>query len=184
VNLRLGTGLLVIALAGCNGAPAETPDPAAIPDGPLEARDVEATGPIVELGANVMEGIGWRYAIFPSELGWCTQLETVTGATVRCGAVEPAGDESFVRYEAGVEVRDGVTAIEGIVGDDVATVWLTLAGGARAPALLMPLEEADLAGQAFLRLVPPDVVVTHLQAVALSGEILETIELPAQTTVP
>jgi hypothetical protein len=103
---------------------------------------------------------------------------------VRCGAVEPAGDESFVRYEAGVEVRDEVTAIEGIVTDDVATVWLTLAGGARAPALLMSLEEADLAGQAFLRLVPPDVVVTHLQAVALSGEILETIELPARTTVP
>ena len=47
--------LVVLAgLAGCSVASVETPDPAAIPTGSLEAAVAAATGPIVELGSGVM----------------------------------------------------------------------------------------------------------------------------------
>jgi hypothetical protein len=172
----LAAGVLVIC-AACTLTPVETPDPAAIPTGPLPSPS-DATGPVVELGSNVMEGRGWRYLIYPTGEDWCLMIETVGVSSAGCGDVLPAEGEVFGTWGSGTELGGGVTAIDGIVSDDVATVWLVLENGARAPAQMLPLDEAGLNGTAFLRLVPGDVVVTHLQAVAMSGEILETIELP------
>jgi hypothetical protein len=169
---------LGVALLGCNAEPAETPDPAAIPSGSLEAQGAEATGPIIELGTGVSEGTGWRFAIYESDDGWCTQVETVIVAETGCGDILPAEGETFGSYAVGEELSNGVTAVQGIVTDEVATVWILLADGRRAPAEPFALADAGLTGKAFLRIIPADLVVTHLQAVAMSGEILDTVELP------
>ena len=58
------------------------------------------------------------------------------------------------------------------------TVWIIDEQLGRIPATLMPLDEAGLTGQAFVGFMPPDGTATHIQAVALSGEILATYELP------
>lgn len=174
---RLVTAAVLAVSAACTLTPVETPDPAAIPTGPLPSPS-DATGPVVELGSNVMEGRGWRYLIYPSGDGWCLMIETVGVSSAGCGDLLPAEGEVFGTWGTGTVLGGGVTAIDGIVSDDVATVWLILENGARAPAQMFPLDEAGLSGTAFLRLVPADVAVTHLQAVAMSGEILETIELP------
>ena len=42
----------------------------------------------------------------------------------------------------------------------------------------MPLDEAGLEGQAFVGFMPAEATPTHIQAVALSGEILATYEVP------
>jgi hypothetical protein len=170
--------LALAALTGCGVAPVETPDPAAVPSGPLEAHGAEATGPVVELGSGVNAGLGWRYTIYPSDDGWCTQLEIVDHAASGCGGILPTGDDAFARVSHGDLLTGGVTSIEGFVTAQVATVWLLAADGRRMPAKLMPLEDAGLDGQVFLAFVPPDVTVTHLLAVARNGEVLDTYELP------
>jgi len=72
----------VVALAAlvvaCSAPPVETPDPEDIPTGSLTSAGDLPTGPIVEVGSGVLQGIGWRYAIFPTAGAWCTQLETVS----------------------------------------------------------------------------------------------------------
>jgi hypothetical protein len=40
------------------------------------------------------------------------------------------------------------------------------------------LDPAGLEGVAFVGVVPEDMTVTHVQAMAASGEVLETYELP------
>jgi hypothetical protein len=173
----LAIGVLLV-LCACSIASVQTPDIAAIPSASLDARDSGATGPIVELGSGVTEGVGWRYSIYPVEDGWCTQIETATVTAGGCGDILPAEGEVFGSYGTGTQLDGGMTAVEGTVSGDVATVWVILEDGRRAPAELMPLDEAGLEGQAFVRLLPNDLVVTHLQAIAPSGEILETVELP------
>ena len=170
--------LLLVALAGCGVTSVETPDPAAIPDGPLEAHGAPATGPVVELGSDVSAGLGWRYAIYPSDDGWCTQLEMGSAAAAGCGDILPIGDEAFGSVGQGNAMADGVTPIEGIVTAETVTVWLLADDGRRMPVTLMSLEPAGLEGQAFLALVPADTTITHLLALAISGEVLETYELP------
>lgn len=169
--------LMALALGACSVANVETPDPAAVPSGPL-ASPADATGPIVELGGNVMEGLGWRSAIYPSGDAWCLQIETAAVTTADCGDL-PAEGEAFGTYRSGTDVGGGVTAIEGLVNDEVVTVWVILESGARTPALMQSLAGAGIGGQAFVRLVPPGLTITHLQAVALNGEVLDTIELTA-----
>jgi hypothetical protein len=169
---------MLVVLAGCTAVRVETPDPAAVPDGPLEAQGEEATGPVVELGSGVNEGLGWRYAIYPSEDGWCTQLETAAVTASGCGDILPADDRAFGSVGRGSALTGGVIPVEGIVTAETATVWLVNEAGFRMPAKLMPLEDAGLEGQAFVGFVPPDVTISHVQAVAISGEVLETYELP------
>ena len=170
--------LALVATTGCTAVRVETPDPAAIPDGPLEAMGGDATGPVVELGSGVSEGLGWRYAIYPSGEDWCTQLEMVEFTGASCGDILPVDDAAFGGVGRGEPRANEVTPIEGIVTAETVTVWLVADDGRRAPAMLMPLEPAGLEGQAFVAFVPPDTTITHLQALAISGEVLETYELP------
>ena len=170
--------LMLVAITGCTAVPVETPDPAAIPDGPLEAMGDDATGPVVELGDGVGEGFGWRYAIYPSDDDWCTQLEMVEFTAASCGDIVPVDDAAFGSVGRGEPRSNGVTTIEGIVTAEIFTVSLIADDGRRMPATLMSLEPAGLEGQAFVAFVPPDTIITHLQALAMSGEVLETYELP------
>jgi hypothetical protein len=170
--------LVLIGITGCEVTRVETPDPAAIPDGPLEAMGDDATGPVVELGSGVIEGLGWRYAIYPSGDAWCTQLEMVEFTAASCGDIVPVDDAAFGGVGRGEALANGVTPIEGIVTAETLTVWLIADDGRRMPATPMSLAPAGLDGQAFLAFVPPDTTITHLQALAMSGEVLETYELP------
>ncbi len=169
---------LAALLAGCSVFSVETPDPAAIPTGSIEAEGVEATGPIIELGSGQALDTGWRYAIYPSDDGWCTQIETALVTSAGCGDPFPAEGEILGGVTSGAQLGNGVTAVEGMTVDEIATVWIVLEDGRRAPAQLMPLDEAGLEGQAFFLILSTDDVVTHVQAVALSGEILDTFEFP------
>ncbi|HEY8170402.1 MAG TPA: hypothetical protein VIH24_04795 [Candidatus Limnocylindria bacterium] len=170
--------LTLAVLTACNVAPVDTPDPAAVPSGPLEAHGAGATGPIVEVGSGTNLGVGWRYAIYPSEDAWCTQLETVGVATAGCGDILPQGERAFGSVAREGPHAGGVTSVDGVTVSETATVWLITESGQRSPATLMPLEEAGLDGQAFIGFVPPDITITHVMSIALNGEILETYELP------
>lgn len=171
----VGMALGAWAIVGCTSPPPASVDPAAVPSGSLTDRGEEpATGPIVELGGGSTLGIGWRYSIYPSESGWCRQLETAAATSVGCGDPLPADGAAF----GGVGSTDG-GPVEGIVNAETATVWLVDGRtNGRVPATMLSLEEAGLPGSAFVGVAPPEIEVTHLLAVAFNGEILETFELP------
>ena len=177
---RIAPLALVLAIAGCAVTSVVTPDPAAVPDGPLEAVGGEATGPIVAVGGGQHAGLGWRYAIYPSGDEWCTQLELVELTAGGCGDLLPAEGKAFGSVGRGQVLSGGVTPIDGIVSAEAVTVSLVNEAGFRMAAQLMPLEEAGLEEQAFIAFVPPDVTFTHVQAIASTGEVLETYELPSQ----
>jgi hypothetical protein len=173
--VRALAGLLALAvgLLGCDLVAVDAPDPAAIPSGSIEPEGGVATGPAVEVGSGVSSGIGWRYSVFPSADGWCTQLETQAVTETGCGQIVPEGEPAF-----GTVSHSG-PVVHGVVSAETATVWLIAEGGSRvAFATPMPLEEAGLEGQAFVGIAPADATITHLQAYKLNGEVLETYELP------
>jgi len=178
--MRPAAAALLLGLLGaaCAVTTVETPDPASIPSGPIEAQGARATGPIVELDSGEAFGTGWRYAIYPSDDDWCTQLETVDLVTTGCGDLLPSGDGAFGSVAQGSSEATGVHVIEGTVTEETATVWLIGENNLRMPALLMPLDDAGLEGHAFLGFAPADATPTHVMAVKLNGEVLETYELP------
>lgn len=169
---------VVVSLAGCTVATVETPDPKVIPSGALVPQGEEPTGEVVELGGAQALDIGWRYAIYPSADGWCTQLETTVLTSAACGDPLPKGDAAFGGVSAGQLEPNGIRTFDGLVTSETATVWLIGEGGLRAPATLMSAEPAGLDALAFVGFAPADVTVTHLQAVAMNGDVLETYEVP------
>ena len=165
---------LVLFLAACDVATVETPpDPAAIPSGTIEPAGDDASGPIVELGSGRTGEVGWRYSIYPSGDAWCVQLEMALATSAACGDALPEEGAAF-----GLVSEGNGEVVNGIVNDETFTVWLVEERGGRVPATVMPLEEAGLEGKAFVGFVPEGMTLTHLQAVASSGEVLETYELP------
>ncbi len=174
--IGVGATLLPV-MSACTVAVVETPDPAAIPSG--EPIVDGATGPVTLLGDGQAFDMGWRYLIYESADGWCKQLEMVEVTTTGCGPdLLPAEGEHIGAAGALDPLANGVTPVEGIVSDEIVTVWVIDEQVGRLPATLMPLEEAGLEGQAFVAFMPADGTPTHIQALALSGEILETYELP------
>ena len=181
-----GRGLLPVSLvatllAACSIASVETPDPAAIPSGSLvPLGGEEATGPITELGTGgEADGHGWRYSIFPSGDSWCTQLEMAGVASTGCGDLLPIGDAAFGSVGVSSTEPGDVQVVEGVASEDTFTVWvIENESQRRFPATLMPLDPAGLDGVAFVFVAPPDFDPTHVQAMASSGEVLETYELP------
>ena len=172
MSVRIAGILIATMMVGCQIVQVEPPNPAAIPSGSVEPEGGGATGPAIEIGTGVDSGIGWRYAVFPSADGWCTQLETVAVTSTGCGDILPAEGHAFGA------VGNSGPIVDGIVTEETATVWVIAEGGGRLPATLMPLEEAGLEGLAFVGILPADEVVTHLQAVKFNGDVLETYELP------
>lgn len=179
MRVRMLVSAMVIGavVSGCGLARVEDRDPAGIPDGPLEAIGAEATGPVVELGRGRSLGTGWRYAIFESADGWCTQLEMASFTSTGCGDPGPQDGHVFAGIGSGGSA-DGATPFEGVVGPEVAEVWLTTPSGQRIETKLMPLAEAGLEGSAFVGFAPPDAGVTAAVALDADGRELETYDLP------
>ena len=182
ISLSAAIGaILLLALAACTVTSVEEePDPAAIPSGELVAQGAEATGPLTVVGSGRAVGLnlGWRFAVYESADGLCTQLEMAQVTTAGCGNPLPAEGEHIGGVSVDGVGEGGITVVDGIVSDEVVTVWIVDEQQGRVPATLMPLDEAGLEGQAFVGFMPADGTATHLQAVALSGEILQTYELP------
>jgi len=173
--------LAAVALGGCADEPVATPtpDPAAVPSGSLQPLADEASGPVVELGQGQTLDTGWRYSIYPTgDEEWCTQLETSPFVTTSCHDAGPGAGGTFgVVTRSPDDAGAAVQTVDGVVSPDVATVWMVAEDSRRAPATLMSLEPAGLEGAAFVGFAPREVRLTHLQAVAANGEILETFEL-------
>jgi hypothetical protein len=183
IFLRSGAAaaIVVLAISGCTVTNVvEEPDPAAIPSGEPAAQGAEATGPLTVVGSGRAVGLnlGWRYAVYESADGLCTQLEMAQTTSAACGSPLPAEGEHIGGVSVGGVGDDGITVVDGIVSDEVVTVWIVDEQQGRVPATIMPLEEAGLEGQAFVGFMPSDGTATHIQAVAVSGEILQTYELP------
>lgn len=177
-TIAVGATLLA-AGAACRVTEVGTPDPAAILSGEPVAIGGEATGPVTELGSGQAFDLGWRYVIYESAEGWCTELQMVEVSSTGCGAdLLPPEGEHIGAAGAQNPLESGVTPVDGVVSNEIVTVWIIDQQRGRIPATLMPLEEAGLTGQAFLGFMPAEGTPTHIQALALSGEILETHELP------
>ena len=177
-SIGVGVSLLVVVSA-CTVAEVETPDPAAVPSGEPVAMGADPTGPVTELGSGTMLDVGWRYVIYESAEGWCTELQLVEVTTTGCGpTIVPEEGAHFGSVSADEPLESGVTPVYGIVSGEIFTVWVIDEVAGRIPATLLPLDEAGLEGQGFMVLMPAGATPTHLQALARSGEVLETYELP------
>jgi hypothetical protein len=176
----LAIGLaVVVVVSACTVAEVESPDPAAVPSGEPIAIGAEATGPVTELGSGRVLDLGWRYVIYESADGWCTELQLTEVTSTGCGPdLLPAEGEHIGAAAAHDPLESGATPVDGIVSEEIFTVWVVDEELGRIPATLMPLEEAGLEGQAFVALMPPEATPTHVQALAMSGEVLQTYELP------
>lgn len=170
--MRALAAVLAVVLVACQVAPVETPDPAAIPSGSLEPGEQAPIGPIIEVGSGSTAGVGWRFAAYESASGWCMQLETQTSSETGCGDPLPTEDEPF-----GFVSKSG-TVVHGVASAETATVFLILNGVGRVPATMMSLESAGIDAVAFVGVAPVDAEVTHVQAVKLNGDVLDSRELP------
>jgi hypothetical protein len=172
---------IAVALFGsaCTVATVETPDPGAVPSGEPTAHGPAASGPVTVVGSSVAEGLGWRLVVYESADGLCEQLELAEVITTGCGDLLPADDDAIGSVTVEDPLGNGVTPVHGIVTDEIFTVWIIdQESGGRLPATLMPLGDAGLDGQAFAGFLPAGAKVTHIQALARSGEILQTYEVP------
>jgi hypothetical protein len=172
--------LLALATACTNPTDVEVePDPAAVPSGDPVAQGAEAIGPITVIGDGQAFDLGWRYVTYESADGWCTQLELAEVTSTGCGDVALEGEDDHLTAVVVEEpLSNGATPVTGITSDEIVTVFLIDEARGRVPGRVMSLEEAGREGQAFIGFAPPDWTVTHVQAVVLSGDILETYEVP------
>jgi len=178
--------VLALALAGCGVMRVEgQPDPAEIPSGPLAALSDDAVGPVTEVGSGRTLGIGWRYAIYDTADGVCTQLELASVSSGSCGSLPLILEESvFGGVGSGGAGGDpgapleSPTPIDGIVSSRVAAVWIETASAGRIAATLMPLAGAGHDATAFVGFVPAGETATGVVATDADGELLETFDLP------
>jgi hypothetical protein len=179
-----GLALLAVAfvLSACGIATVEDgSDPASIPDGPLEARGAEAIGPVTEIERGRSSGLGWRYSVYESADGTCTQLELASVTSAGCGPLEEVfgdGVIGAVSHSGPAEEGDIPTPYDGLVSSQVAEVWLVTAAGQRIGTTLMSLADAGHDAQAFLGFAPAGANVTSVVATDASGAVLGTFDLP------
>jgi hypothetical protein len=165
-----------LLLSGCWIASADRPDPAAIPTGPPTAMRPPAQGPVIVVGTGRSEGVGWRYSIYESARGTCTQLELVDVASTGCGDLLPVEGGAFGSVgtsAAGTSAR----YVEGIVSDEVADLFVEMANGERQLVALMSLEPAGHEEQAFVAFIPAGATPDHLVAEDAEGMQLGTFEI-------
>lgn len=175
--IRLAAVLMVVvtlsaSLAGCGPAePDETGQPTAT---------AEPTPELVEVGAGSVLESEWSYAVGTQDDGTCTRLAVSGTTSTRCGDLLPPPDVAFGEVGRGPAEYDDAHVVDGFVTDEALTVWLIGDGGQyRIPAVMMPLDGVGIEGaQAYVGFARADVTLTHLQAVALNGDVLQTVELP------
>lgn len=157
-----GLVLLTLVLAGCGLLPM------AEPAAPMVGRE-RKVGPTIELGRGTTLGVDWRYSVYPSDIGWCTQIDHGPGAgggSACGGQLIATGPLTLTGAGSGSEIPNYV---EGIASNDVAAVWAERADGERAPAILMSLAPAGFDGQVVVAWLPPDNDWERIVAVGADG---------------
>ena len=173
----------MLALAGCGIVAVEgQPEPAEIPSGPLRAVGNDAVGPITAVGSGRTLGIGWRYAVYDTADGVCTQLEMSSVTSGGCGPAPLISEGSvFGGTGSGGGDPDGASAfptpVHGIVGSQVAEVSIVTESGQRFPTTLMSLASAGHDAQAFVGFVPEGETAASVVASDAAGGALETFDL-------
>ena len=156
---RIGLLLPMLVLAGCGLLPMGGPQPV--------IEGLERSGPTIELGRGTTMGVEWRYSVYPSNIGWCTQVDHEHGGGSACGGqLMVTGPLTLTGGGAGSNIPNYV---EGIASDDVAAVWAERADGERAPAILMSLAPARFEGQMVIAWFSPDEDWESLVALAADG---------------
>jgi len=158
----------------------EEPNPGEIPAGQPAAISgaPEPIGPIVEIGRGRSLGFGWRYVVYESTDGVCTQLELAGGGGSGCGSILPPAGEVFGSIGSGSS-SSGPTTVEGMVTADVASVRVQLVNGGGVDVVMMSLEPAGLTGKAFVGIAHVGTEVESITALGEDGEVIETFELLA-----
>lgn len=142
-----------------------------VPDGPPQALGLPAKGPIIVVGQGVAHGVGWRYSVYESAEGWCTQMELAGSGGTGCGGdLAPPVGSVFGSFGWGSGDNEPVSA-DGTVTGEVAAVAL-IAGGQTFNATLMSLERAGSDGQAFVAFAPAGTAMDSLVAYDADGEVL------------
>ncbi len=148
----------------------------------MQALSDDAVGPVTEVGSGRTLGIGWRYAIYDTADGICTQLELASLSSGTCGSL-PLISEGSVFGGVGANGGPGAASespspVDGIVSSQVAAVWIETASGGRIAATLMPLAGAGHDATAFVGFVPAGETATGVVATDAAGELVETFDLP------
>src|SRR5262245_38143538 len=94
-----------------------SPDASAVPSGEPTAHGPEATGPIAVVGSGVVSDRGWRYVVYESADGLCTQLELAEVITNGCGDLLPADGDALGSVNVEDALDGGITPVDGIVSD-------------------------------------------------------------------
>lgn len=137
-----------------------------------------ATGPITVIGAGVVDGLRWRYSVYQSADGWCTQLELGDGSGgAGCGVVLELPDGMLVELTGQGSGTGQPDQFEGLAAAEVDEIWLVGGDGTRYPATLMDLGPAAPDLQAFLAFVPAGTNPVSLTALDSNGDVVETIDL-------
>lgn len=165
------TGAAVMAsllLVGCGLLPIVEPIGEQQP--PIEGMP-ERIGQEIELGRGKTLGGDWRYSVYRSDAGWCTQVEhRPGGGGSACGDhLFPPGILSLTGAGSGTGIPD---YLEGTASDEVATVWVEGGAGERVPTSLMSLAPAGLDGQIFIAWLPVGGDWESLVALDADGEEL------------
>lgn len=128
-------------------------------------------------GTGISQETGWRFSIYESVDGWCTQLETETLRGAGCGGeLVPADGEVLMGIAAGSGAGEA-HHWSGIAPGRVAQVWLHAEGGRRHQATLMDLAATGADAWAFVVFAPPDIRAQSLVALDAHGEILDSFDV-------
>ena len=171
--------ILLVALAACTVTRVEETDPAAVPSGEPVAQGGEPTGPVTLLGSGGPSELGWRYIIYESADGWCTELQMAERTSTSCGPdLLPADGDSIGSAGALDPLESGITPVEGVVTNDIVTVWIVDEERGPSPGPAHAARRRRPGGPGLPRLHAAGRTPTHILALAMSGEILQTYELP------
>jgi hypothetical protein len=179
-RLRIVPLLLAAVLGGCSlivEGQSAVPSPGLLGD----RTALQPIGPVVEIGHGVGVRGPWRYSMYRSHMGLCTRLDgPAFGAdgTVGCG-----GSFRLEPWEAlgllGITSASGEQwAIEGMVKDGVAEVWIELARGDPVRVRpLMSLRPVGMTGQIFYIELPWEPRPTKAVAIGEDGTRLGEVPI-------
>jgi hypothetical protein len=166
----------VMLLAACGLLPV-VQDPEQ-PMGPIRGMelDMQPVGPVVEIGRGESVGISWRYTVHESALGTCTSVESdgQVGGTSCGGTLGPEPPGAVLSLMSWGTSTGFPSTVEGFAAEEVATAWIRLETGGRAPATLMSLEPVGMDGQLFYAVIPAGQGLNEVVALDEQGEVLAT----------
>ena len=109
-----------------------------MPTGEPVAIGGDATGPVTLIGEGQASGLGWRYVVYETAEGWCTELQLVEVTSTGCGSIPPPDGDVFGSVNVGEPLANGATPVDGIVSDDLHGLGPRGGDGQPLPAAALP----------------------------------------------